>query len=838
MDKKKDLVHYLKSRSLKSSFRRKSDLLQYLHEIKWGLNFPWRKEQLDIINCFFSLRKNEIIGLQGLFGCGKTTLLLGMVNIGLWKDVFQISEICFCAFNVCIKNEIKKKIKGWGCKDKINVRTFDSLIYEFCKYYEYTNLKHPDYQDKRMFIYHMCENKKNTNKYFKYDHIKYLFVDECQDLEKQSFLVFKTFFPNACIIFVGDIFQSVQKEPRESLMWYLSQNIRDSIHYFYMKITPRVPTNILNQIQYALIKNYPEYQTQIMEWQSSSVIQNTNIEWKIFKTYNDLYEQMFHFLETYPLEKSMILTFSSCITVRGALGDLARVRRILQSKGIKVNDNYKNMKTDCLFLSTVNSSKGLERDYVFVMSTFPLEKAFINFSDDLTTNLITVALSRTKEKMIICVPSLSDKFSKSFCAYQNCPKPLLISSDNIKFSEETLNKFLYLEHSTTELLRQNIIQYNTRLYFKSFIKKTIYTDVSSTISTLPSRILKSEEERCFVGICIEILINSTWTNRFPSIPSLDDIIDNPYYVHCISKIQSLKKKYQYEKKKNKNCLSNSKSFFDTIFIYSELFIAIHHKIFFYFNVEQKNDLFFYWMNIQNDIFKFKPSSSYSFEIQKNVKMPLITGIMDGLLSSEQKQIYEIKASVANDWKDTAFIQAFIYAISIGQSWFHIQLLNVFKNSSIHYILFIDNINHIRLKLLYDVFVWNLNSYLAKTYIPHSFSDEILFFNFEIDDLNSKISEIVVIRLFSPTRMYIHFHSFDFNKNDWDSFLLNYVDKKFILCNTISDCPYIKYPEKYSISPFKIPFESLCQPPQNMMKLPFQNIVLQTLVHIIYYNNNS
>jgi hypothetical protein len=324
---KNDLILFLKSKHLKSSFVTKKDLLNYLHDIKWSERFPWRQEQSIIIQDFLSDNHN-IITIQGLFGCGKTTLLLGMLNLGFWKNMFEMSDIFFCAFNVCIKNEIRHKIKEWGCKDKLHIRTFDSLIYELCDYYKYPHLKKPNYEGKRIFIY----NNTEINSYTKYHHIKYLFVDEAQDLEKNTFHVFKKCFPNARMIFVGDIFQSIQKEPRESLLWFLSNNKNENIHYYYMKETPRVPLSILNELKNVITKTYPEYTKQISDWTSTNHHSKHDIEWFKFENYKSLYDKMFDFIEMYPIEKSMILTFSSCITVRGALGDLARIRRLLKNK--------------------------------------------------------------------------------------------------------------------------------------------------------------------------------------------------------------------------------------------------------------------------------------------------------------------------------------------------------------------------------------------------------------------------------------------------------------------------------------------------------------------------
>jgi superfamily I DNA/RNA helicase len=114
----------------------------------------------------------------------------------------------------------------------------------------------------------------------------------------------------------------------------------------------------------------------------------------------------------------MILTFSSAITVKGALGDVARLRRFLSQKEYDVNKNHKSMDVEKLFLSTANSSKGLERDNVLAILTFPLERAFVNFSDDLVVNLLTVALTRARKKVVIYVPAYQDKFSRVLSLYQ------------------------------------------------------------------------------------------------------------------------------------------------------------------------------------------------------------------------------------------------------------------------------------------------------------------------------------------------------------------------------------------------------------------------------------
>lgn len=835
--KKVDMVKYLKDHGLKSSFAKKSDVISYLKSIKWSLDFPWREEQSEIITTFIE-QSFEIIALQGLFGCGKTTMLLGMLNLGFWKNKFRLDEICFCAFNVCIKNEIRKKISVWGVKQRPMIRTFDSIIYELCAFYNYPHLKKPNYEGKRKYIINMCR-KKNREPFEKYNHIRFLFIDEAQDLEKNCFIVFQTFFKNAKMVLVGDIFQSIQKEPRESLLWWITHQNTYPISYFYMKETPRVPNNIFKDIKTALTKFYPEYQEQIVEWKSLNTTSDHAIQWIPYETYTELYKNMFEFLDTHDHKKSMILTFSSCITVRGSLGDLARIRQLIEKKkDVSVNCNYKNMDKNSLFLSTANSSKGLERDFVFIVSTFPLEKAFINFSKDLTMNLITVAISRAKVKAIVCVPKMTERFSTAFYSYPSSPKP-----DHSFFPSTeivTISQFLNLEHSVTDILRQNVIKYDTRMYFQSFVKKSIKRTcfpVPLHHSTdLPKLILKSEEERAFVGVCIEVLMTSSWTKRLPKTPSILEIEFNPMYSHCIKHIKQMRVHYHQLKMRFKSSFDSG--LFQCVFVYTELFMAIHHKIFFHFNNEKKQSLERYWSAVGKHISSIAPINLSTFETQKNIKMMNITGIMDGfMVANDKKHIYEIKASIKSDWKEDAFIQAFIYAIQLGQGWFHIHLMNLFKNEYVEYIVFIDpGVIRARNRLIHDVVIWNMNSFLAKC--PRHFRnlEECIFIHY------SDEGNMVMLSMYSPTRIVIDYQSDDLNEtieyfsnHDFDQ------SKKYLITSDAKSTINFPFPI-YNINEFfpsnksNENIKSLITPDNDdddcVNKTPLDNPIVKTVLQMV------
>ena len=127
--------------------------------------------------------------------------MLGLLINSIIQQKYKADDLFFLSFNVCIRNELRRKLRVYGLSKRTKVRTFDSIIYEICKNYKYPHLDLPNFNGKRLFVYNICEKIKNN----KIDEIpivnqpKVLFIDETQDLEKQTLLVFKTFFSQSKI---------------------------------------------------------------------------------------------------------------------------------------------------------------------------------------------------------------------------------------------------------------------------------------------------------------------------------------------------------------------------------------------------------------------------------------------------------------------------------------------------------------------------------------------------------------------------------------------------------------------------------------------------------------
>jgi hypothetical protein len=754
----KDMKEYLTYIDSTHTFKTRHEYVERLKLYKNVLKFTWRSDQKHVLHSFlYKFGQYQYYVINGIFGCGKTTLLMGMLIHGIIYAYFKARDVVFLSFNVCIRNELKQKLRGYGIGSKVKVRTFDSLIYEICKLYEYPYLDLPNYEGKRKFCYKICSEIAcgETEKKILSIQPNVIFIDETQDLEKDTFLIFQTFFSDSKIIFAGDVFQSIQKEPRETLLWYLLNTEIDKLYKTYMEITPRVPQNILKTLQSSLSTHYPEFKEKIQGWKSDNKISEANVEWNQFDNYTHVFNKIKMFLSTYDPTKCMILCFSSAITVKGAMGDIARFRKFLLSNGYDVNKNHKRMDHDKLFLSTANSSKGLERDYVLAVLTFPLEKAFSNFSNDIVVNLITVAMTRAKKQVFFYVPSYIDKFSISLNLYDACPKPTdkKIREEIKCIKDYTFSDYMNMEHCVTELLRQQIIKYDTIIKLKENIK--IYDFGKAFQENAPkSPKIETDEDKSFVGILIENLITSSWVNEWPSIEDLDYIKSNPMYAHCFKRIEKIHT--TYKKYIHTHSIKNNKDQFTGIYYYSQVHLAMYNKIFIDLSEATKKYIENYWISFKPNTYQLKPKGEIN--IQSNMRMPWITGVADVLVKNKNGEyddfhIVELKASVDPDWKDNALVQAALYALMTGKIYTHLTILNPFRNEYCSYYFNAKNIMSIRNMILQDVLLWNMNCFLAKSYTlkekKTSISDKIFVDKQYVDE---KLSQYSVIHFCSPTKV--------------------------------------------------------------------------------------
>jgi hypothetical protein len=757
----KDLSNILKNIGAMHSFKTKDKYVSRIDKYSDCLNFTWRFDQKEVIKNFVDFKYRHYI-IHAVFGSGKTTLLLGMLIFGILKKRFVPNKVLFLSFNLSIRNEIKRKLKEYGLSSKISVRTFDSVIYEIAKIAQYPYIDLPNFDGKRKFVYEKTFD--DTFTFIPNYQPDIIFIDECQDLERNTLTILHKFYPNSKFVFSGDIFQSIQKEPRESILWHFMTTDIENTYKIYMRETPRVPLPILNTIKKALNSYYPEFSEKINSWTSGNTISHADIEWRRLTSYNQMFDEILDFTDTYNPEQGMILTFSSAITVRGNMGDVARIRRYMIDNDLPVNTNHKRLDPETYFLSTANSSKGLERDYVIIFLTFPLERAFINLSDDIVINLITVALTRAKKKVFMYVPAYEDKFSRVLNIFSSCPEP-----EKKKIHEgKTMKEFKYsdyinLEHSVTELIRMSIVKYDTRIDLKNYTKQFHFSKIFNEeikYNVLP---IITEEERSFVGILIENLITSTWTGRFPSTEEFGGMDSNPMFNHVSGNIKKSLEKYRTFTRQN---IFNDNIQFRGIYLYSQIHTAINNKIFIHLSPELIENLKGYWNVLKPKCRFLKPEGEV--KIQANLKMPWITGIADSIVKTKNDEddcieLIEIKASQEYDWKDNALLQVLIYSLMTGKTWSRLHLLNPFRNEKVSYYFNSKKIMSLRHKVINDTLIYNFNSFMAKMYGASKYKAE-----FSIKDtLFIDISEegVCVINMVSPIKCELVYSNFISNDKE-------------------------------------------------------------------------
>ena len=718
---KNDIVSELKERGYKTSFKTKQDAQDFLDKISWFKNFPWHDDQQIILDWDINDKRESVV--QGVFGSGKTTVMMGVYSKLLDLNEIQAEKVVFCAFNVSIKNELKRKLKQTGLKKRPRVRTFDSIIYELCRHYGMLGLEKPDYEGRRNFVEKLIANE-DWDMYGGFLTTQLLLVDETQDLDYNSYKVFRSFFPNAHIYFFGDIFQCIQKEPRSSLLWrVLQQDDQRQIHF--MQKTPRVPTTILDEIKRALIHHYPEYIAPISNWYSSNPIQSSPIRWVAVHHYNDMFKQLTDFLTLHSPKECMVLTFSSAITVRGSMGDLSRFRQFLQKEGHQVNKNYKSMDPEKLFLSTVNSSKGLERPYVFIALSFPLELAFANFSNDLVVNLVSVGLSRCKNSVTFCVPSYKDRFSEVLHLYNGCPKPTAAINTTMrttsvvnKKEEETLADILHRPHSATEIIRQGILSFQTRELLRSCARYN-----GSNPFPVGERVrwtMRNEEEASFMGILYEVLITSLWMQRWPEmdVKGMSQVQNNPMYQHCRHNIEKTFRRLVGIFHSPYRCD------FDILYEYTEFHILLSQKIRVRMSTERRQEMKHVWNQLRPSIALLCPNLPNK-KAQVNLCRASLTGVADMICSSHDEDngmmvIYEIKTCTNSNWKDDAFTQVSLYMSMTQQKKGLVRLLNPFRREMCEYnISLLSQDKQVITQVDRELLLWNFNCFLAK------FTDNVL-----------------------------------------------------------------------------------------------------------------
>jgi hypothetical protein len=146
------------------------------------------------------------------------------------------------------------------------------------------------------------------------------------------------------------------------------------------------------------------------------------------------------------------------------------------------------------------------------------------------------------------------------------------------------------------------------------------------------------------------------------------------------------------------------------------------------------------------------------KIQCNLKMPWLTGIADAYSIDEDEKttsLYEIKASSDPDWKDNASVQVFCYALMCGKTWSRLHLFNPFRNEKVSYYFDSKSILSLRMSVIQDILIWNINCMMAKLYPDTKDNDKLnventLFLHL-LKNEKGQVKQVSIINMLSPIK---------------------------------------------------------------------------------------
>ena len=178
-----------------------------------------------------------------------------------------------------------------------------------------------------------------------------------------------------------------------------------------------------------------------------------------------------------------------------------------------------------------------------------------------------------------------------------------------------------------------------------------------------------------------------------------------------------------------------------------------------------------------------------------MKMPFATGICDVMTTKkitndkgqqvDEITIWELKASMEQDWKENALFQAILYALMSGKNWCRLILLNPFRNEKCSYYFKMKEIMELREYVINDLMSWNINCFLAKNIKSKGntlkVTDNYMLCMKENVE-KTKFKQIVLIHFISQSKidiimnMYIH-DEIDKPRNKMSTLEKLYLDSK-------------------------------------------------------------
>lgn len=513
------------------------------------LNFPNKTTYLN--NQQYKLIThplNQHASLLACAGSGKTTTIVSKIAYMITKEEIDPETIMLTTFTRNAAREMKERLTSLlGYEAPVLCGTFHSLSYKLLSKYApeipQQALYHID-EIQHLFNRYLQNHDKANNKTDEItSKIKYLFVDEYQDINDVQFSIIQTFTnKNATLIAVGDDGQNIYTFRGSNIKYIL-----------------RFPTLFPNSKTYHLTKNYRSTR-EIIKVANQAIRHNkSTIPKKMLSNYKIAANKpiIYHFSHMYKEVNWICDQIQNLITSKQARANqiavltrngapLFYIEEELAKQEINslliMGKVRQEMRPDHVTLSTVHSSKGLEWKYVYLMGAsdifFPADKLMLEEE----RRLFYVAVTRCKEHLTISYskekPSLTrfvTELHPTLFTFKN-PSTVYKQADNSDFPVnnsvtgliDSLSGEQYLELRKLNILPNfdfKTTQVHNKHEYSSFIeKKNIYAEFGIFVDYLLRRVtgdyIDQKAEKMIKSVPLSQRDQEEYSHHFKTISTL------------------------------------------------------------------------------------------------------------------------------------------------------------------------------------------------------------------------------------------------------------------------------------------------------------------------------
>ena len=389
-------------KTLENKKARKSQTLEN-KEIEFTLkSVSLNPEQTIIVTDKNTKNKHLLLACAG---SGKTKTLTSRICYMINNLKCKPNEFVICTFNRNAADEMKKKINSLIGMTNINCGTFHSIGLKILNMYDYLYFDENIHIDETQHIFLDFLKSERSDEFRK--NIKYIFVDEFQDVNEVQFNILKEISKTAeYIFFVGDDLQNIY-------------TFRGSDHNYIMKLDEyfddlkisKIVINYRNPPDVILLANEIQKRNKKNKSKIMKPVKASGKKPKIFK-FKNLSQEIKFIVNS--IKKDLENNYKKrdiCVLCRNN-HPLFFIEEQLQINNIKNKIlNNDSIIKNYISLSTIHGAKGLEWKKVYLIgmneSYFPNQKSDIEEE----RRLFYVAVTRVKSSLTITFNE-SDKCSQ------------------------------------------------------------------------------------------------------------------------------------------------------------------------------------------------------------------------------------------------------------------------------------------------------------------------------------------------------------------------------------------------------------------------------------------